>query len=251
MPSFNIKGSVAFVTGTNKPNGLGCAFVDALVANGAAKVYATARDASQVNYLVAAHPGKVVAVALDVTDLDAIADLSELYPDVNLLINNAGYVGYVNTLEDLEKAVAEIKINYVAPLAIGQSFAPLFAELNSVDEHIKPSALINLASLSSFINFPIFGTYSATKAAVHSLTQAQRRDFGNSLVIGVYPGPIDTDAAKDMQTGTPKVPPGEVADAIVAALNEGTEDVFPDAASQQLYAAWHADAKAMEKNMAA
>jgi NADP-dependent 3-hydroxy acid dehydrogenase YdfG len=66
--------------------------VDALIANGAAKVYATACDASQLDYLVAAHPCKVVAVSLDVTDLDAIAKLFTLYPDVNLVINNAGYL---------------------------------------------------------------------------------------------------------------------------------------------------------------
>jgi hypothetical protein len=35
-----------------------------------------------------------------------------------------------------------------------------------------------------------------------------------------------------------KVPPTEVADALIAALNEGTEDVIPDPTSKQLYAAW-------------
>ena len=62
MPSFNIENSVAFVTGTNKKNGIGRAIVDALIAAGASKVYATARNASQLDELVASHNGKVVAV---------------------------------------------------------------------------------------------------------------------------------------------------------------------------------------------
>ena len=67
--SFNIQDSVAFVTGTNKPNGMGRAIVDALLSNGASKVYATARRLSQLDDLVAKSNGKVVAVELDVTDL--------------------------------------------------------------------------------------------------------------------------------------------------------------------------------------
>jgi NAD(P)-dependent dehydrogenase (short-subunit alcohol dehydrogenase family) len=249
MPSFVVKDAVAFVTGTNKPKGIGRAIVDALLANGAAKVYATARDATQVDYLVDAHPGKVVAVALDVTDLDAIAKLSESYPDVTIVINNAGYGSYVNTIEDLKKSSDEMQINYMAPLAIGKSFAPVFAKLNSADDQVKPSALVNINSIASLVNFPIAGTYSASKAAEHSLTQAQRRDFSNSLVIGVYPGPIDTDMAENVPFE--KSPPSDVADALIEALANGVEDVFPDPMSKQLFEGWKADAKALEKNMAA
>src|SRR3569832_1083094 len=50
--SFNIENSVAFVTGTNKPNGIGSHIVRALLEHGAKKVYATARDESQLDYLV-------------------------------------------------------------------------------------------------------------------------------------------------------------------------------------------------------
>ena len=87
--TFDINDTVAFVTGTKKKNGIGRAIVDALLANGAKKVYATARDASQLDELVQTADGRVIAVSLDVTDTDQIASLSDLYPDVNLLVNNA------------------------------------------------------------------------------------------------------------------------------------------------------------------
>ena len=78
--SFNVEGCVAFVTGTNRKKGIGRAIVDALVQGGAEKVYATARDASQLEELVESYHGKVVAVALDVTDTEAILKLGEEYP---------------------------------------------------------------------------------------------------------------------------------------------------------------------------
>jgi short-subunit dehydrogenase len=249
MPSFTIKNSVALVTGTNKPNGIGRAIVDSLLANGAAKVYATARDASQLDYLVAAHPpGKVVVVELDVTDLEAIAKLSESYTDVNLVINNAGYMAFTSSVQDVDRTFAEMQINYIAPLAIGKSFAPLFATLQSPNDQTKPSALVNINSMASFVNIPVGGTYSASKAAAHSLTQAQRRDLPSSLVIGVYPGPIDTDMAKEVPFE--KVGPNTVAEALIDALEHGIEDVIPDPMAKEMYQAYKADAKAMEKNMA-
>jgi hypothetical protein len=68
-------------------------------------------------------------------------------------------------------------------------------------------------------------------------------------VVGVYPGPIDTDMAKDLTM--PKASPRDVALAVTKALEEGSEDVFPDAIASQLYEGWKHDAKAVEKQMAA
>jgi NAD(P)-dependent dehydrogenase (short-subunit alcohol dehydrogenase family) len=244
--NFKIQDSVAFVTGTNKKNGLGRAIVDALLLHGAKKVYATARDAKQLDYLVESSNGLVVAVSLDVTDAVQISKLGELYPDVNLVINNAGYFVGTSTLEGAEKALMEMEVNYAAPLRIVQTFAKSLKENQT---ETNPSAVVNVASIASLVNFPPAPTYSASKAAAHSLTQAQRRDLGNTtLVVGVYPGPIET----DMSDGLPfdKVSPSSVADAIVEALMEGKEDVFPDPISQDLFKSWQDDAKAIERTVA-
>jgi NAD(P)-dependent dehydrogenase (short-subunit alcohol dehydrogenase family) len=249
MSSFNIENSVAFVTGTNKPNGIGRAVVEALLANGAAKVYATARDTSQLTDLVEKHNGKVEAVSLNVTDYEAVASLANKYSDVTLLVNNAGYMSGKTSIDDIDAARKEIEINYVAPMALVKSFSVNFNKLEAAADHSdKPSAVVNIASIASLVNFPAAGTYSASKAATHSLTQAQRRDLSKSLVVGVYPGPIDT----DMADGFPfeKTPPSSVAQSIVDALGSGKEDVFPDPMAVQLYEGWKADAKALEQQMA-
>ena len=249
MPSFNIQDSVAFVTGTNKPNGIGRAIVDALLAHGASKVYATARHASQLDDLVAQSNCQVVAVELDVTDLEAVEKLAELYPDVTLVVNNAGYLGATSSIGDIDTIKAEMAINYFAPLAIGKAFSTIFANALSNESDVNATALVNVNSIASFVNFSAGGTYSASKAASHSLTQAQRRDLKNTLVIGVYPGPIDTDMADGINME--KTPPSAVASAIVDALSKGSEDIFPDPTAVYLHESWQDDAKAVELQMAA
>jgi NAD(P)-dependent dehydrogenase (short-subunit alcohol dehydrogenase family) len=89
MTSYNIQDSVAFVTGTNRKNGIGLAIVKSLIAFSAKKVYATARNVSELEEIVATHKEKVVAVALDVTDLDAIQSLGAKYHGVISLSTTA------------------------------------------------------------------------------------------------------------------------------------------------------------------
>jgi short-subunit dehydrogenase len=203
----------------------------------------------KIEDLVAKYNGKVVAVALDVTDLEAIAALPEAYPDVTLVINNSGYFGGSNSVGDVEVIKNELLVNYLAPMAIGKAFSTVFAKVAVVENSdTKPTAFININSIASFVNFPLGGTYSASKAAAHSLTQAQRRDLSNTLVIGVYPGPIDTDMADDIPMD--KTPPSTVANEVVNALQKGIEDVFPDPTAVQMYEGWKADAKAMEQQVA-
>src|SRR3982751_6284676 len=76
-----IDNAVAFVTGANR--GIGLAFTRALLARGARKVYAGARDPSTVTL-----PG-VEPVRLDVTQPEEVAAAARAR-DVTLVINNAG-----------------------------------------------------------------------------------------------------------------------------------------------------------------
>src|SRR5689334_7861189 len=88
--SFITPGTVAFVTGANR--GIGRALVEALLARGAAKVYAGARRPETLATLVAAGRGRVVPVTLDVTRPDQVREAAAQAPDVTLLVNNAGVV---------------------------------------------------------------------------------------------------------------------------------------------------------------
>ena len=83
-----IAGKVVLVTGANR--GVGRAFVEALAARGAAKIYAGARDPALLADLAARFEGKVEPVKLDITSAAQVAAARAKCRDVALLINNAG-----------------------------------------------------------------------------------------------------------------------------------------------------------------
>lgn len=236
--SFNVEGCVAFVTGTNRKKGIGRAIVDALVQGGAEKVYATARDASQLEELVESYHGKVVAVALDVTDTEAILKLGEEYPDVNLVVNNAGFGCGGNTLHTDPKGVTSVlEINFLGPMRIFQSFAANLKKDEKSSDGSCNAALVNVNSITSFIRNPMDIVYGCSKAACHYLTVGQRIDLGdNTLVVGLYPGPIDTDMMShvDMEKATA----ASVASKLLEGLKEGEENIFPDRISKMLINQW-------------
>lgn len=95
------------------------------------------------------------------------------------------------------------------------------------------------------------GGYSASKAAAFSMTQALRAELKprGVAVHAVFPGPVDTDMARDLTL--PKTKPAEVAAAIVEGVDRGDEDILPDPMSRQVYEQWRRDPKAIEQMFAA
>ena len=238
-----IAGSVALVTGSNR--GVGRAYVQVLVAMGAKKVYAGARDIKAVEDLVKANPGKVEAVKLDVTsDADAKAAAAKCR-DVSILVNNAGANGMGGAMaaSSTEVARREMDVNYFGLLYLSRAFGPVLKSNGG-------GAIVNMLSLVSRVNMPLIGTYSASKAAAWSLTQAVRGELAKqgTLVVGVFPGAIDTDMAKEFDL--PKTAPQEVASIALQAVESGTEDVDVGDMAQGVAAGMKADPKAVEKDFA-
>ncbi len=104
-----------------------------------------------------------------------------------------------------------------------------------------------MSSVTGLVAFDILPSYSASKAALHSLTQATRAALQGqgTYVAGIYPGPIDTDMAKviDMEKATPAA----AAAAILDGLEAGDEEIFPDPLSRQAGALFLASPKALER----
>jgi NAD(P)-dependent dehydrogenase (short-subunit alcohol dehydrogenase family) len=243
--SFPIAGRVALVTGANR--GIGEAIVDALAAAGAAKVYATARRPEALAPLVSRHGGLVVPLRLDVTDRSQIEAAVLAAPDVQLLVNNAGVAGYAGGAftdpEWLRASRQEMEVNFYGTFAVTQAFAPVLAKNGG-------GALVNIASMAGLVNFPLLAAYSASKAATHSITQAARlmlRSQG-TRVFGVYPGPIDTRMTEPILVE--KTSPAEAARAIIAGIEAGSEEIFPDPMSRGMGAGFLADPKGIERRVA-
>ena len=244
MSKSAILGSVALVTGANR--GIGRAITEALLERGADKVYAAARKPATLADLRERHGDRVVPLELDVTDAAQVRAAAESAGDVEVLINNAGVAVGGDLADDaiLEAARTEMEVNYFAPLHLLQRFAPIL-------ESSGGGAVVNVASVAGLSNFPFFPTYSASKAAAHSLTQAARALLvdQNIAVHGVYPGPVDTDMSKDIEMD--KATPQDVANAILNGIEAGVPDIFPDAFAEGFGQQFQASPKASEEQLAA
>ena len=240
----DIEGCTALVTGSNR--GIGRAYVEALQQVGAKRIYAAARQTASVDDLAASDPDRIVPLALDITDDEQIAAAASIAGEVNLLINNAGIARSASftTAESLEPARAEMETNYFGTLAMIRAFAPVLVANGG-------GAIVNVLSISALVSFPMIGSYSASKAAVHSLTQAVRADLRpqGTAVVGVYPGPVDTDMAKGLEMQ--KATPAQVAEATLTALAEGTDEVFPDPMAAQISSGLQQNAAATARRVAA
>ena len=238
----DINGSVALVTGANR--GMGKSFVETLQRAGAKKIYAAARDTTALDALVAEGAGKVVPIALDVTDPAQVLSAAKQAGDTTLLINNAGvavFNGFISA-DGVDGARREMEVNYFGVLEMTRAFAPVLKANGG-------GAIVNIGSIASHVNFPLLGPYSASKAAVHSLTQGIRAELNGqgTQVIGVYPGPVETDMAKDFDA--PKVPPAQIVEAVLKAVADGTEDVFPDPMATEIWGNLRRDHKAVEQQI--
>jgi short-subunit dehydrogenase len=103
--------------------------------------------------------------------------------------------------------------------------------------------LANVSSIAGLVSFPGIATYSASKAALHFLTMAARMELAGqkTQVLGIHPGPIDTDMARDFDI--PRETPSNVAKEIIRALETGEELLFPDAYAKEMYALLRKDPK--------
>ena len=92
---------------------------------------------------------------------------------------------------------------------------------------------------------------SPAKAAALSLAQCLRAEMrpAGIRVVNVFPGPIDDDWNQLMPA--PKVAPAALAGAIVKALRDGVEDVYPGDVAQEWLERWMDNPKVLERELAA
>ncbi|WP_347556477.1 SDR family NAD(P)-dependent oxidoreductase [Robbsia sp. KACC 23696] len=220
-----IEGNVAFVTGANR--GLGMAFVDALLAGGARKVYAAARDVSTLPERWA-DDARIVAMPLDITQLAQQRAAVALASDTRLLINNAGVNRLQSALidDDLAAARAEMDVNYFGTLQLTRCFAPILRRGAANAEEADRPAIVNMLSILARVTLPMMTTLCASKAAALRMTEGVRAELAphGVRVLAVMPGAIDTDMSRDFPP--PKLAVGDVVEAVFSALQGDADEVY-------------------------
>ncbi|MES2674353.1 MAG: SDR family oxidoreductase [Pseudomonadota bacterium] len=239
-----VKDKVVLVTGANR--GIGKAIVETLITQGVKKIYAAARNIESLNSLVALGPNVVEAIKLDVNQAADIAQVVSKISHLDILINNAGIATGSNFSGEtsLKIAAEEMTTNYFGPVNLTHACLPKLRAS-------KAAAIINVSSIAGISNFPALGPYSASKAALHSFTQGLRAELRQASIFvqGVYPGPVDTRLSEGFEMD--KATTQEVASAIFNGLEQGVEDVFPDAFSQTMYQIFSNSPKTLEQQFAA
>jgi NAD(P)-dependent dehydrogenase (short-subunit alcohol dehydrogenase family) len=230
-----IEGKTILVTGANR--GIGQALVEDALRRGAKRVYAGARQPS-------AHADeRVTPLTLDVTDKGQIQTAVASVDSLDILINNAGLALY-DDLSDRAALEKSLAVNLYGPYDVTQAFLPSLTE--------SRGAIVNIVSLAAFAALPIIPSYSVSKAAAFSLSQALRALLaGRGVAVhAAMLGPVDTDMNRALDI--PKASPESVARHIFDGVENGEEEIFPDPMSASMAESWRTGAaKAMERQNAA
>ena len=196
---------------------------------------------------------QVTLVPLDVTDSKNVREVAaEIAGKVDIVVNNAEYHrGFgISGRQGVETARAEMDVNYFGLLRLAQEFGPAMRS-RGADGNASAVAWVNLLSIYALANFPPHGTFSASKAAAHSLAQCLRAEMrpAGVRVVNVFPGPIDDEWNQLLPP--PKVAAAALAKVIVGALRDGIEDVYPGDVAQEWLARWRDNPKALERELSA
>jgi NAD(P)-dependent dehydrogenase (short-subunit alcohol dehydrogenase family) len=231
----DINGKTVLVTGANR--GLGQALVQEALARGASRVYAASRRP------LAQTDGRVIPIALDVTDMTQVREALGQIESLDVLINNAG-VSVPDDLSDRGAFERHLAVNLFGTWDVTEVALPLLTR--------SRGAVVNIVSLAAIAAVPVLPAYSASKAAELSLTQSLRaRSAARGVSVhAVLPGPIDTDMVRDLDV--PKASPESVARGVLDGVERGEEEIFPDPMAAALAEGWRTSvAKDFERQNAA
>jgi NAD(P)-dependent dehydrogenase (short-subunit alcohol dehydrogenase family) len=223
-----LQNATVLVTGANR--GIGLAFAQAILARGARKVYAAARDPAGITV-----PG-LTPLALDVTRPEQVAAAAQTCGDVTVLINNAGIAQFGGFLADngLESLQAQLDVNLFGSMRMIRAFAPVLATHGG-------GAVVNVLSVASWINRPVLGAYGASKSAAWAMTNGVRIELAaqKTQVLAMHMGFVDTDLTTAIDA--PKSRPEDVVRIALDALEAGASEVLVDEFTRQVHSGLSAD----------
>lgn len=189
MEHVELTGKTALVTGSTGGIGRETAL---LLASAGAAVVVSGRDAERGARTVQAiteQGGSARFIAADLTDLDSLRRLADAAGDVDILVNNAAvFPGAPTTDQDPAEFDSVLAANIRAPYFLTAALVPAMIAKGA-------GSIVNISTMAARIGMPGLSVYSATKAALESLTRTWAAEFSPAgiRVNTVAPGPTRTD----------------------------------------------------------
>jgi NAD(P)-dependent dehydrogenase (short-subunit alcohol dehydrogenase family) len=200
---FSLQGRVAVVTGGSR--GIGRMIAAGFLAQGAAKVYITARKAgpceATAKELTAEYGGECIALPIDISTIAGIemlaAEIKKREPKLDILVNNAGAAWGAEFDEFPESGWDKVmNLNLKTPFFLTKALA---APLRAAASAERPAKVINIASIDGiFVNPQETYSYAASKAGLIHLTRrmATKLIKQHINVTAIAPGAFKSDMNK-------------------------------------------------------
>ena len=221
----DLEGAVCLVTGAS--SGIGHATARALARRGA-HLLAAGRDRAALNSVAEATGGRTfVADLARVEEVERLASEAEAaHGRVDVLVNNAA-VGWAGPLAEMPSEVADaiLAVNLAAPVRLTRALLPGMLERGR-------GHVVNVTSVAGHVGVGGEAVYVAAKAGLNGFTESLRYDVGGHIGVSlVSPGAVDTQFFARRGAPYPRrwprqVPPEQVAQAIVRAIERNRADVF-------------------------
>lgn len=210
---------VAVVTGAG--SGIGEAIATLLHEEGAKVVLAGRNKEKLQNVANQLSQDNVKVVPTDVTNKEEVDELIKIaqqtFGSLDIVINSAGQMLSSKITDyQVDEWDSMIDVNIKSTLYTAQAALPTMLEQSS-------GHLINIASISGFEVTKISTIYSATKAAVHTITQGLEKELAKTgvKVTSISPGMVDTAiTAAYNPSDRKKLDPQDIAEAVLYALTQ-------------------------------
>lgn len=181
----------ALITGAS--SGIGRDFAR-ILANKGYELVLVARDEKRLKELQKELNTSTKIISMDLSNVDNCKKLHTENPDIDLLVNNAGFGDCGNfTHTSLDKEISMINTNIVA--------YHILTKLYLIDmKKVNKGHILNVASIAGFMPGPLMATYYATKSYVVRLSESIREELNkeksNVKISILCPGPVKTNFTK-------------------------------------------------------